>query len=165
VHRLANPLTETEKENRPMARKQMNIPGTERTEIHDIEVAAEAYREISIELADIGKQKTARKAELLALLKAHKVKLYRYHDGDGEEIEVAVDDEPRVKLRKTGEAEAEVGEGIPELSVETVSQGLINQALKAQDDAGVAEDEDGDVLPPDKAAPKAKKPRAKKAKA
>jgi len=144
-----------------MARKQMNIPGTERTEIPDVEVAAEAYREVAAELAELGKQKTAKKAELLALLKMHKLRKYRYHDGDGEEIEVEIDDEPKLKLRKTGEAEAEVGSGIPELSVETVSKGLINQALKAQDDAGVAEDEDGDVVTPEKAAPKAKKGRRK----
>lgn len=148
-----------------MARKQMNIPGTERTAIPDVEVAAEELREVSLEHNELGKKKTAKKAELLALLKAHKLKLYRYHDEDGEEIELRVDDEPKVKLRKTGEAEAEVGEGIPELSVDTVSKGLINQALRAQDDVSVEETEDGDVVVSDKAAPKTKKPRAKKAKA
>ncbi|MDQ3295088.1 MAG: hypothetical protein M3619_00700 [Myxococcota bacterium] len=148
----------------PKKRKQMQIPGTERTEIPDIEVAAEAYREIRDERSELSRGEAQKKAELLALMRVHKTKKYRYHDGNGEELEVIIDDEPKVKVRKTGEAESEIGEGVdvgPGLSVAPpVHEGLIAQAMRAQD-GNVEEDEDGDVVVPDTAAPKGKAKRRK----
>ncbi len=136
-----------------MARKQMQIPGTERKEIPDVENAAEAYREVRDTRAELSKREAVKKLELLAVMRANKVKKYRYHDENGEEIEALIDDEPTVKLRKTGEAESEIGEGVDEGRMSnghaegSVPQGLIDQAMKAQADAGVAETADGDVIP------------------
>jgi hypothetical protein len=139
-------------------RKQMQIPGTERKEVPEVEQAAEAYREVRDERAELSKREAQKKAELQAVMRAHKLKKYRYHDENGEELEVVFEDEPRVRLRKTGEAEAEIGEGVSDgATVDVVPKGLIAQAMKAQEDAGIEEDADGDVVTPDKAAPKAKR--------
>lgn len=137
-----------------MARKQMQIPGTERKEIPDVEKAAEAYREVRDERAELSKREAQKKLELLAVMRANKVTIYRYHDGNGEELEAIIDDEPKVRVRKTGEAEPEVGDGVETSNgsngVEHVPGGLIAQAMKAQEDAGIEVTEDGDVTAPEK---------------
>lgn len=132
-------------------RRQTEIPGTERTEHPDITEAAEQYRATRDERSEMSKREARQKLELLAVMRAHKLKLYRYHDGSGEEQEVVVDDEPRVKLRKTNEAEPEIGEGIDDGEVSVgpatngVHDGLIAQALKSQEEQGIVETADGDV--------------------
>ncbi len=148
-----------------MAKKQMQIPGTERKSVPEVEAAAEAYRDVRDERCELSKREKQKKLELLAVMKAHKVKKYKYDDEQGEEILVSLDDrDPEVSVRKTGEAESEIGEGIssgPD-SEPAGMPGLIAQAMKAQEDAGVDETADGDVVVPDKAAPKAKRNRKKK---
>jgi hypothetical protein len=138
-------------------RRQLQIAGTERTEVPEVEQAAEAYREVRDERSAMSKKEAQKKAELLAVMRAHKLKLYRYHDGNGEELEARIEDEPTVKVRKTGEAEPEVGEGVevgPPRDGD-VHPGLIEQALKAQaDEANVEVNDEGDVQAPEKATPK-----------
>jgi hypothetical protein len=147
-----------------MAKKQLNIPGTERKEIPEVEAAAEAYREVRDDRCELSKKEAQKKLELLAVMRANKIKIYRYPDENGEELEVLVDDEPKVKLRKTGEADVEIGEGFPIEADAGPSDGLVNQALRSQAEAGVEVTADGDVVVPETSAPKGKKKAKKKAK-
>lgn len=147
-----------------MAKKQMQIPGTERKVIDEVEQAAEAYREVRDERCELSRREKQKKLELLAVMKAHKVKRYKYDDENGEEILVALDErEPEVKVQRTGEAESSVGEGVStgEDTPPAGMSGLIAEAMKAQEDAGVAES-DGDVTVPEKAAPKKRGRKVKK---
>jgi hypothetical protein len=141
-------------------RKQMSIPGTERKSVPEVEEAAEAYREVRDERCELSRREKQKKLELLAVMKAHKVKKYKYDDENGEELLVSLDErEPEVSVKKTGEAESEIGEGISsgEGSPPAGMSGLIAQAMAAQEDSGVEETSDGDVAVPDTAAPKAKR--------
>jgi hypothetical protein len=146
-------------------RKQMQIPGTERKSVPEVEEAAQAYREVRDERCELSRKEKQKKLELLAVMKAHKVKKYKYDDENGEEMLVSLDErEPDVTVRKTGEAESEVGEGVSSGNgvSDNVHPGLIAQAMKAQADVGVEETSDGDVVPPETSAPKAKRGSKKK---
>lgn len=104
------------------------------------------------ERCELSKREAQKKLELLATMRAHKQTRYRYFDENGEELEVVLDEEPTVKLRKTGEAESEIGDGVEESasngqSTDAVPQGLIDQAMKAQAETNVQETPDGDVIP------------------
>lgn len=93
---------------------------------------------------------------------AHKISRYKYTEPDsGEEILLSLDDEPKVRAKKTGEADPEpIGDGVPSHAnphPDDVHAGLIRQAEKAQDDANVGESADGDVVVPEKMAPKSKR--------
>ena len=150
-----------------MARRQLQIAGTERPVHNDIEKAAEAYREVRDDRMEMTKREKQKQLELLAVMKAHKISRYKYDDQEGEELLVQVDEEPKVKVRKTGEAESEVGEGLDDGPVETaenVPRGLIAQAEKSMADANVEEDATGDVVVPEKAAAKSKRGKGRKAK-
>jgi hypothetical protein len=142
-----------------MAKRQLQIAGTERKEVPEVETAAEAYREVRDERCELSKREKQKKLELLAVMKAHKVKKYKYDDENGEEILVSLDDkEPDVSVKRTGEAEADVGDGVPSGSGgNAVHEGLIAEAMKSQNDVSVEITADGDVTVPDKAAPKAKR--------
>ena len=146
-------------------KRQMQIPGTERKSVPEVEQAAESYREVRDERCELSKREKQKKLELLAVMKAHKVKKYKYDDENGEEIMVSLDDrDPEVNVKRTGEAETEIGEGVSsgEGLEPAGTKGLSAQALAAQNDANVEETVDGDVVPTDKAAPKSKKGRKKK---
>lgn len=147
-------------------RKQIQIPGTERTQHPEIETAAQAYASVRDERSELSKREHQKKIELLVTMKSHKVTVYKFYDGNGEEVVARVDEgEPKVTVRKTGEAESEVGHGVStgEDTEPAGMGGLIAQAMKAQDDAGVSESSDGDVEVPDTAAPKQKRGRKAKA--
>jgi hypothetical protein len=141
-----------------MARKQAEIPGFERqVENEAIELAAQAYCEVRDQRAALSKKEKQKQLELQALMKAHKVPRYEYIDDNGEVLEaVIVIGEEKAVVRKTGEAESEVGEGVETggSSGPDVHAGLIRQAEKAADDANVGESVDGDVVVPEKMAPK-----------
>ncbi|MGE0547603.1 MAG: hypothetical protein AB7O24_04325 [Kofleriaceae bacterium] len=144
-----------------MARRQMSIPGTERQNIPELERVSEEYREICIEDSEIGKRKTAKKHELIALMRAHNKTLHRYDDENGEEIEIELDEAPKLTVHKTGEAETDVGVGVTNPDLDARENNLINQALAAQQDAGVSETEDGEVVPIESAKPKKSKRKGK----
>ena len=146
-------------------RRQTTIPGTERKTHPEVEEAAAEYVIVRDERSELSKRESQKKLELLAVMKAHKLKVYKFYDENGEEMVARVDDgDPKVSVRRTGEAEPEIGEGIADSSVEPAGQkGLIAQAMKAQDDAAHVEvTDEGDVVVPDTTAPKAKKGRKKK---
>jgi hypothetical protein len=147
-----------------MARRQMNIPGTEPVEIVEISEAGEEWRDARKEKKAAAEREKQKKFSLIALMHAHKVEKYKYTEQDtDEEVLLTVELEPKLRAKKTGEHEPEIGEGLPQhagpsTNADGVPEGLIAQAMAAQDDAnGVEVTSDGDVVVPDKAAPKAKK--------
>jgi len=144
-----------------MAKKQLQIKGTERAEIPDIERAAESYREVRDERAELSKRESQKRAELLATMRAHKVKKYLWHDQDGEEWCALIDDEPVAKVKRTGEAEPIVGEGIVVDTSATngVHPGLIAQAEASMKSIGVEVSADGEVVAPSGDASPSKKKR------
>lgn len=146
-------------------KKQLNIPGTERKQVPEVEQAAESYREARDERCEMSRREKQKKLELLAVMKAHKVKRYKYDDENGEEILVSLDDkEPDVKVQRTGEAESEVGEGVSsgEGGPPAGMSGLIAEAMKDQASSSVEENDDGDVTVPETSAPKSKRKGRKK---
>jgi len=141
-----------------MTRRQTQIPGTERKSVPEVEEAALGYIEARDERMTHTKREKQKKLELLAVMRAHRVTKYKFDDAEGEELMVSLEDkEPDVSVRKTGDAEAPVGEGMPTGDESTgPHQGLIAQAMRDQE-TGVEVTNEGDVVVPDKAAPK--KPR------
>lgn len=146
-----------------MARRQLQIKGTERKQNEEVEKAAQAYREARDDRMELSKREKQKKTELIIVMQSNKIKKYKFDDAEGEELLVAIDEKTDVSVRKTGEAASEVGEGLPvhEGSDGGISKGLIDQAMKAQDDMNVEENAGGDIVVPDKAAPKTKR-KAKK---
>lgn len=147
-----------------MARRQLEIDGTQRTAIPEVEEAAEAYREVVLERMELSKKEKLKKHGLLALMNARKIDTYKYDDANGEEIVVKIaEPEPKVSVKKSGEADSDIGEGVSDGPTLTVvktpagTDGLLAEALANQKSTGVAEDEQGDVVPPDVSTKKAKK--------
>jgi hypothetical protein len=142
---------------------QLQVPGTERTEVPEIEEAAERYREARDERAEMSKTEARLKLELLSLMRAHKLTLYRYTDGEGEEREVAAREDPKVKLRRV---ETDVDEEPAPIKASSgepdgVHPGLIKGALDAQAEANVEESDDGDIVVRDTDAGKGKRSMTK----
>lgn len=140
-------------------RKQLQIKGTERTEYPEVEKAAAAYVVVRDERSELSKREAQKKLELLAVMRAHKIAVYKFFDEDGEEVVARVDEgDPKVSVKKTGEAESEVGQGVADPDEPPAGMaGLIAEAERAQDAANVVETAEGDVVPTDKAAPKKKR--------
>lgn len=145
-----------------MAKRQQVIPGTERKSDPDVEAAAERYIEARDERMKCSKTEKQAKLELIATLQSRRIKKYKFDDAEGEELLVAIEDKLDVTVRKTGEAESSIGEGLPEHGGDGgIPKGLIEQAMN--DSANNVEvTTDGDVVVPDKAAPKAKRGAKKK---
>jgi len=149
-----------------MARRQLQIKGTERKSVPEVEEAAEAYREVRDERMELTRKEKLKKFELLAVMKAHKIKKYKYDDDSGEELLVELSEkEPDVSVKKTGDVVDDDSDVSPSSNghSSSVPQGLIDQALAAQAEASVVETSDGDVAVPDKAA-STKGKRGRKAK-
>lgn len=141
-----------------MARRQLQIAGTERTQHPEIEEAAEAWREARQDEHSAHEKQKQKRFELIALMQARKVTRYKYNEpATNEEILVTLDDEPKIRAKKTGEAEPEIGEGISSGEDVTPKAGLMAQAAAAMADSNVEENAEGDVVVPDAAKPKSKK--------
>lgn len=147
-----------------MARRQLQIKGTERKEHPEVEEAADAYREARDDRMEHSKKEKQKKLELIAVMQAHKLKKYKFDDAFGEELLVAIEDKLDVSVRKTGDASSSIGEGISSGEPDNggISQGLINQAMKAKADINVEENAGGDIVVPDTAAPRLKRKGKKK---
>jgi hypothetical protein len=135
-----------------MARRQLQITGTERKDVPpELDEAGETWLEMRREKRRVADKAKEAKAGVLMLMQMHKVKKYTVKDPESEEIlELQIDLEPKLRTKKTGEAgDGEVGEGIPAApeSSPGIHPGLIAQAEKAQADAGVEETPEGDVVP------------------
>jgi hypothetical protein len=151
-----------------MARRQLQIAGTERTDIPDeVDEAGEKWLELRKETRRATERTKEAKQQLIALMGAFKVPKFHHKDPDtGENILLTVDLEPKLRAKKTGENEdTKVGDGVaPSGRADSgpgVPEGLIAQAQKAQSDNGVEENEEGDVVPPEKSKAKPKKRKGK----
>jgi hypothetical protein len=142
----------------------------------EVEEAAVVYTEMCEEVLEerrrLSKKLRLGKQTLLAAMHAHKLRRYDWRNKHGEMEYIELEEvEEKVIHKKTGEADPEIGQGVDveaaaedadrELEKEATG-GLIAQAKKAQADAGVAEDESGDVVPRDDPAPKKKRSRKAK---
>ena len=102
-----------------MARKQKEIPGTERPSVPEIDEAAEAYRDVRDERMETQKVEADRKATLLQTVKQHGDKLvpnadgekvYRFSDGEFEfDVIYAATENVKVRKAKGASADAEIG--------------------------------------------------------
>jgi hypothetical protein len=156
-----------------MARRQLQFAGTERKDLPPAVVeAGEKWldlrrdRRIAIDKAKDGK------AAVIAVMELNKISKYTVKDPDTDEyIELEVGTKTVLRTSKRNEVDSEVGEGVsgsgvPPTNGESgkgIHPGLIAEAQKAQDEQNVEESAAGDVVVPDKAAPK-KKRKAKPAK-
>lgn len=148
-----------------MARRQLQIAGTERTDIPpEILEAGEKWLDLRTDKRRVAEKAKEAKYGLIALMQSRKVETFRYKDPEtGETRSLSIDMEAKVSVRKVSEDDvAETIDTTP--SAPSVHPGLIAQAEKAQAEAGVAETADGDVVPPDTSAPKSKAKRKGKAK-
>lgn len=157
-------------------RKQPELPGMERKDVKhpEVEEAAVVYTELCEEVLEqrrrLSKKLRLGKQTLLATMHARNLRRYEWRNKNGEKEYIELEAvEEKVIHKKTGEADPEIGQGFDveaeaaaeDSELERQTGGLIAQARKAQADAGVAEDESGEVVPRDD--PPAKKKRARKA--
>lgn len=147
-----------------MARKQAEIPGFERqVENPAVEEAAEAYCKVRDERSAMSKREKIAMHTLLATMKAAGLTKYEYLDNQGEilmaQIETGAE---KAVVKKTGEYDAEVGDGVDSDEGDGPSVGLLDQVAQAQLDANVGETDDGDVVVPDTASPRQKKGKKSK---
>lgn len=148
-----------------MARRQTQIPGTERPVHPELEEAADELADArttrKTETKRLTEAEKTAEAGLIALMKSRGIHLYKFHDNEGEEVEIELEQVWKVHMRKTGDAEPDVGDEVEASGppANEVHDGLIAQAERAMAENGVAETPDGDVVTPDAPAPKAKKPR------
>lgn len=86
-----------------MARKkrQLQIVGTERKTISEIDEAAEAYREVRDQRMALTKQEGEKQAALVEVLKKHKVTEYKFDDDDGDELTVILDVKEKARVKKS----------------------------------------------------------------
>lgn len=152
--------------------KQLRIAGTNRPGIP--EIIEEASEDLigarrtkrAVLKTETAKVKTA-EWKVLTLMQEHGVKQLTVKDPDTEEL-LSFDLKEVLRISKTGEVgDGDEGEEVlPKSSSPPPSDihpGLIAQANKAQADAGVFEDSEGDVIPPESSTPKTKKAKAKRA--
>ena len=162
-------MTETKKPRR----KQTELPGLEKPiENEAVEEAAQAYCELRDQRSALSKREKQAQMNLIAVMHAEvaakrlKIPRYTYLDDNGDELEVVIElGAEKAVVRKTGDAESEIGEGVAERDDQgDAGDNVLRQAAASQRAAGVAENDDGDVVPTDASAPKAKRGRPRKAK-
>lgn len=137
--------------------KQTEIPGFERQVDNEaVEAAALKYYGIVAERSALSKKEALAKLKLQATMAAEKVTKYRFWDEAAEAWRIArIDVKETVVIDKDKESD---GGAVDDDSIAS-DEGLLADATKAQRDAGVAEDADGDVVPVDVSAPKGKRKR------
>lgn len=131
--------------------KQTEIPGFERqVENEEVEKAATKYYDLVFERSALSKKEAVAKLELQATMAAQKVTKYRFWDENAEAWRIArIDVKETVVIDKDAEQDGE-----PADDTLAGNEGLLADAKKAQRDAGVAEDDEGDVVPVEASAPK-----------
>lgn len=135
-----------------MARRQISIPGTDRTDVPPALLeAGEKWLDLRREKRRIGDKAKEAKAGVLMLMEMHKHPKFSLKDHETDEImTLELDNEPKLRTKKSGEVESEMGDGLPseQPPQSAAMDGLIAQAMKAQQDTGTEETADGDVVPP-----------------
>jgi hypothetical protein len=80
--------------------KQLQVPGTERKAIPELEEAAENFRLLRNERMQLTEKETAAQAELVAKMKAHNQTVYRYVDDKGNDQKVVLSEVSKAKVAK-----------------------------------------------------------------
>lgn len=143
-----------------MARRQLQIAGTERTDIpQPVLEAGEKWLDQRKAQRRATERMKESKFGLIALMQSNKVPLFVYRDGEtGESVRLKIDLEPKLSATRVKETD---GDATPEVDdtppAPDVHPGLIAKAAQAQADNGVAENDEGDVVVADEAAPKKKR--------
>jgi hypothetical protein len=102
VTKTANTNEQSAPPAKPKGKKQLEIAGTERKRIPELDEAAEAYRTARNTRQEKTKIEKAKKQELMAAARKHGVKVYVYESEDGEELELEYTAETKenVKVKK-----------------------------------------------------------------
>jgi hypothetical protein len=147
--------------------KQLEVPGTQRTDIPpEILEAGKKWLDANKEQRRTKEKAKEAKFGLIALMEARKIPKFRYLDPETKEMKsLSIDLEPKLSVRKADEdpsADTSSESSGGASSSPAVHPGLIAQAEAAQagaeqTKAGVSVDDEGDVVPPDTAAPKSGK--------
>ena len=80
-----------------MAKKQKELPGIEKPVIKEIEDAADEYVEVRDKRMSLTEREVEKRAALIGVMRAHKVKSYKY---DGRLITLKETDKVKVKTLK-----------------------------------------------------------------
>lgn len=87
--------------------EQQQIAGTERPTDPDIEQAARVYRDARDARMDLTKKEVLKRDELVAVMRAKNVRIYKFDGPDGEELTVELDEKWKVKVKtKTPDEDA-----------------------------------------------------------
>lgn len=143
--------------------RQTHIPGTERPEHPDLVEAHEAWLDLKAERKAMKNREAIKHAELVELMKAHKVKVHRYRDDTGQLREFKIADEIKVKSRKLPDEEKPTLPKHNGANGGLITDALAKQAADESNNANVEVDGEGNVIVPDKASPKAKRGGKRKA--
>lgn len=148
-----------------MTRKQTEIPGFERqVENPAVEEACVKWLEVTRQRAELSKKEAQAKAAAQATMQAHGYTEYRFWDDVlGGYRPARIDTKETIVIDKDIEHDDPPGESVEAGEDPGPSEGLLADAAKAQKDANVAEDPDGDIVVPDEAPP-AKKRGGRKSK-
>jgi DNA topoisomerase IB len=80
--------------------QQLQVPGTEREKIPELQEAAENYRAFRDEEIETGEKAKAAKVELIRLMKVHGRSVFSYVDEDGNERRVDLSTKENAKVKK-----------------------------------------------------------------
>jgi hypothetical protein len=143
-----------------MARRQLAIAGTERTDIPEavLEAGEEWLDKRKAQRRAVEKAKES-KFGLIALMQSNKIPVFVHRDSEtGEYTRLKIDLEPKLSASRVKDAEADAASDVDESPpTPDVHPGLIAKAQQAQADNGIEENAEGDVVVPDEAAPKKKR--------
>lgn len=116
-------------------RKQQEIPGTERTAHDEVEAAANAYRDARDERMELTELETEKRDALIAAMRAAKLEIYKFTDGDGAEITVTLNEKTSVKVRKNADDEGAFIDDEPSPEPEKPKRGRKPRTSILADDA------------------------------
>ncbi len=88
-----------------MARRQKEIPGTERESDPELDAAAADVYELTTERLEVHERERGARGKLLELMKSKKVDTYVYQDGE-ERFDVTRSESEKVSVKKAKRAEA-----------------------------------------------------------
>jgi hypothetical protein len=151
-----------------MARRQLQIAGTERSDIPpELAEAGEKMLDLRREKRRIGEKAKEARFSVILLMQSHKIPEARFKDPETEEfVDLSIDLEPKLRIKRSGEADTDVGDAVEPATPpgNEVRDGLIAQAERAMAENGVVETPEGDVAVPETAAPKKKRTAKKRGK-
>jgi hypothetical protein len=147
-------------------RKQIQIPGTERKEYPEVEEAAQRVRDRARRALRAQQARARRRSSSCSHVKraqGRRVQVLRRQGRGGRRSRID-EGEPKVTVRKTGEAEPRSARVCRAARRRRAGghEGAHRRGNEGAADAGVEETNDGDVVVPDTAAPKAKKKKGSK---